>query len=375
MVKGCLCSPAPADIIYSPIQLALQLTRALADRGHQVDFYGPVGSAVPGARVIDCGVPPLVSDKDGFTEALTDPGLASDNILALWDARLAQEMFLRAGRGEYDLLYFHHPEVPLPFLAYHPEVPVVSSVYDSPLPPLLTRALGMFASPQHRLVAISAAQRAADPDLTFAATIPGGVDTDDFAPEPAAPPGRHLLFAGRLVPEKGVGDAIEVALRTGHELRLVGPWYRNSPYFSDEIAPKLGDKVRYLGPLSLEALRQELQTRPRALLMPSSHESFGLIIIEALACGVPVIGLRRGAIPEIVVDGQTGFLVDDVDQMVTAVDRLHSIDPKACRADAIARFSFDRMADSYEALFRQLVRRKGSTAARDERGADRAEPY
>ncbi|GAA0724030.1 glycosyltransferase [Dactylosporangium roseum] len=354
MVKGCVCTPAPADIIYSPMQLATQLARVWAGRGHHLDFYGPVGSEVPGARVIDCGVPPLVTDKDEFTEALTDPGLASDNILALWDARLAQEMFLRAGRGEYDVLYFHHPEVPLPFLAHHPGVPVVSSVYDSPLPPLLTQAIGMFASPQHRLVAISAAQRHADPNLTFAATIPGGVDTADFAPDPAAPPGRHLLFAGRLVPEKGVGDAIEVARLTGHELRLVGPWYSNSSYFADEIAPHLGDQVRYLGPLSLAELRAELRTRPRALLMPSRHESFGLIIIEALACGVPVIGLRRGAIPEIVIDGQTGFLVEDVDEMVAAVHRLPTIDSDACRADAVRRFSLDGMADAYEALFRQV---------------------
>lgn len=354
MVKGSVCTPAPADIIYSPMQLAAQLTRALVARGHHVDFYGPVGSQVPGARLVDCGVPPLVTDKDGFTAALTDPGLASDNILALWDARLAQEMFLRAGRGDYDVLYFHHPEVPLPFLAHHPDVPVVSSVYDSPLPPLLTRAIGMFGSPRHSLVAISAAQRDADPDLTFAATIPGGVDTDEFAPDPTAPPGRHLLFAGRLVPEKGVGDAIEVARRTGHELRLVGPWYANSRYFPDEIAPHLGDQIRHLGPLSLPDLCAQLRTRPRALLMPSRHESFGLIVVEALACGVPVIGLRRGAIPEIVVDGRTGFLVDDVDAMVAAVDRLPEIDPRACRADAVARFSLDRMADAYEALFRRV---------------------
>jgi glycosyltransferase involved in cell wall biosynthesis len=355
MVKGYVCTPAPADIIYSPMQLATQLTRVLAERGHQLDFYGPVGSEVPGARVIDCGVSPLVTDKDGFTEALIDAGLASDNILALWDARLAQEMFRRAGRGEHDVLYFHHPEVPLPFLAHYPDVPVVSSVYDSPLPPLLTQAIGMFASPRHRLVAMSVAQRNADPDLTFAATIPGGVDTDDFAPDPTAAPGRHLLFAGRLVPEKGVGDAIEVARRGGHELHLVGPWYRNSAYFANEIAPHLGDQIRYLGPLSLKELRAVLQTRPRALLMPSRHEAFGLIIIEALACGVPVIGLRRGAIPEIVVDGQTGFLVEDVDQMAAAVHRLPTIDPDACRADAVRRFSLDRMADAYEALFRQVT--------------------
>jgi len=354
MVKGYVRTPAPGDIIYSPMQLATELTRVLAGRGHDIDFYGPVGSEVPGARVIDCGVPPLVGTKDEFTEALTDPGLASDNILALWDARLAQEMFVRAGRGEYDVLYFHHPEVPLPFLAFHPDVPVVSSVYDSPVPPPLVRAIGMFASPQHRLVAISAAQRDADPGLEFAAVIHGGVDTDFFAPDPAAPPGEHLLFVNRLVPEKGVHDAIEVARRTGVELRLVGPWYRNSSYFPNTIAPHLGDQIRFLGPLSLEDLRKELQARPRALLMPSRHESFGLIIIEALACGVPVIGLRRGALPEIIVDGKTGFLAEDVDQMVAAVQRLSSIDPAACRADAVARFSLRRMADAYEALFHEV---------------------
>ena len=351
MVKGCVTTPAPPDIIYSPMQLALDLTRVWVARGHEVDFYGPVGSDVPGARVVDCGVEPLVADKDGFSAALTDPGLASDNILALWDARLAGEMFLRA--DAYDVLHFHHPEVPLPYLAHHPHVPVVSSVYDSPLPPLLTTAIGMFAHPGHHLVAISDAQRRADPDVPFAATIHGGVDTEFFAPDPDASPGTHLLFVNRLVPEKGVGAAIEVARRTGHGLRLVGPWYANSPYFADEVAPHLDDRIRHLGPMSLAGVRAELRARPRALLMPSHHESFGLIVVEALACGVPVVALRRGALPEIVADGRTGFLADDVDGMVAAVGRLGGIDPDECRAHAVARFSLDRMADAYLDLFRK----------------------
>jgi glycosyltransferase involved in cell wall biosynthesis len=296
-----------------------------------------------------------VDGKDAYTAALIDPGLASDNILALWDARLAAEMFRRAGQGEYDVLHFHHPEVPLPLLAAYPDVPVVSSVYDSPLPEPLTTAIGMFDAPRHHLVAISDAQRRADPALDFAAVIHGGVDTAQFAPDAATPPGDHLLFAGRLVPEKGVGDAIAVARRTGHPLHLVGPWFANSSYFADEIAPHLGDHIRYLGPMSLDELRAQLRTRPRALLMPSHHETFGLIIIEALACEVPVIGLRRGAIPEIVTDGVTGFVADDAAGMAAAVERLDTIDPAACRTEAVARFSLERMADAYLELFERVA--------------------
>jgi glycosyltransferase involved in cell wall biosynthesis len=170
-----------------------------------------------------------------------------------------------------------------------------------------------------------------------------------------------LVFLGRIERIKGVHVAIEVARRSGRALRIAG----NVPdsgearqYFHTEIEPRLdGRSVTYIGAVDDEA-KNALLGQGAALLMPVLwDEPFGIVMIEALACGLPVIGFNRGAVPEVVADGITGFVCDDTAAMVEAVGRISTLDRRACRASVEARFSQQALVDAYEGVYRDVVGR------------------
>jgi glycosyltransferase involved in cell wall biosynthesis len=189
--------------------------------------------------------------------------------------------------------------------------------------------------------------------------IHNGVSLDKFTPAIDLPDAAPLVFLGRLERIKGVHTAIRVAQRSGRDLVIAGNVVDDAggrQYYETEIAPHVdGARIRYVGPVDDRA-KNTLLARAAALLMPVEwEEPFGIVMIEALACGTPVLGFRRGAVPEVIGDGVTGFLCDDADGMVRAVARLSHIDRSACRADCEARFSADVIVDAYERLYRDRI--------------------
>jgi glycosyltransferase involved in cell wall biosynthesis len=179
------------------------------------------------------------------------------------------------------------------------------------------------------------------------------LETYDFQPDVAddAP----LVFLGRLAPIKGVHAAIAVAQQTGRRLVLAG----NVPathqtYFDEQIQPHLdGERIRYVGPVD-DTEKNDLLGRAAALLMPIEwEEPFGIVMAEALACGTPVIGTRRGAVPEVVDDGVTGFVCDTTEEMAAAVEQIDDIDRAACRKRCERLFSSEAIIDAYEQLYEQ----------------------
>jgi glycosyltransferase involved in cell wall biosynthesis len=174
----------------------------------------------------------------------------------------------------------------------------------------------------------------------------------------------YLLWMGRVCEEKGPHVAMEVARRTGMPLILAGqvyPFSYHEQYYMREIRPYLGadgPPVCFLETPNSRTKRK-LLSEARAVLIPSLvDETSSLVAMEAMACGTPVIGFRRGAIPEVVTDGETGFVVDTTEQMVEAVWRTGEINPYACRVHVEMNYSSERMADEYEALYERLI---GST--------------
>ncbi|GBD28971.1 Glycogen synthase [bacterium HR32] len=205
-------------------------------------------------------------------------------------------------------------------------------------------------------VAISEAERRLLPDLNYVATIHHGVEVERFPF--AAEHGDYLLFVGRLARVKGVHHAIAVARRTGIPLVLAGivpP--EEQAYFAREVEPHLdGSLVRFIGPVDGER-RDRLCCGALALLhLVEYEESFGLTMIEAMACGLPVIGTRRGSVPEVVAHGRTGFVVDGVDGAVEAVGRIRSLSREACRAWVAERFHARRMAQAHARVYERVVR-------------------
>ncbi len=211
-------------------------------------------------------------------------------------------------------------------------------------------------------VAISDSNR--DPRLHYAATIHHGIDIGSFAVHPA--PSGHLLFFGRIHPDKGTAQAIEVARRCGRRLVIAGI-IQDERYFREQVAPHLdGDSVSYVGPIGADRRAAVLGEAHALLHLIDFEEPFGYSVVEAMACGTPVVAFGRGSMAELIDDGSTGFVVGGIDAAVRAVERCAGLDRQAIRAVAARRFSVATMIECYEAVYRTVLdaRRGPSTSAR-----------
>ena len=313
-------------------ELVLELDR----RGHQVTTFASGDSHVPGRHVETV---PLALRPIGFGD---DPSLAFRRTL---------ELVLEQQDG-FDLIHAHLDPWNLE-LAQRAGIPVVSTFHgrlDLPW------ARDAFRNKVQGLVAISQDQARVHPEADWT-VIHHGVT---FRPPPfQEAPGDDLCFVGRMAPEKGFPDAIEIARLTGRRLVVAAKIPTRQieiDYFDAVIRPLLDRAdVTILGELS-EADRDQLVASSRASLVPSAWpEPFGLVVIEALACGTPVLARRVGAIPEIVRDGIDGFIGDDAQQLAFLDGLLDGLDRRAIQSAALERFAVGRMVDGYEALYRRLL--------------------
>ena len=205
------------------------------------------------------------------------------------------------------------------------------------------------------LVSISNAQREPLPWVNWIGTVYHGLPTSMFRPN--YEPGDYLAFLGRICPEKRVDRAIDIAQAAGIPLKIAAKVDNaDRDYFEAEIKSRLDEQlVEFVGETD-DPGKEQLLRHARALLFPIDWpEPFGLVMIEALACGTPVLAFRNGSTPEVISDGKTGFLVNTLEEAVAAVNRIDGISRKACRAEFEQRFSAARMAADYLALYRRLL--------------------
>ena len=205
------------------------------------------------------------------------------------------------------------------------------------------------------LVAISRAQRLFRPDLNWVATVHNAVDVADFPYRTDKQD--YVLFLGRMCHDKGVHLAIEAAKEAGRRLVIAAKCEEEpeKAYFEEYVEPRLGPDIEFIGQADGERKR-ELLTNARCLLLPLLwEEPFGLVMIEALACGTPVVALRRGSAPEVIVDGVTGLICDEPKELAAALGAIDRIDPAMCRRDAERRFDLTVMAQRYEQVYRGLL--------------------
>lgn len=212
------------------------------------------------------------------------------------------------------------------------------------------------------LVAISDAQQQAAPELNWVGRVHNGIDVDTF-PIGSGSDG-FLLFLGRFCPEKGAHLAIDAAQAAGCSLVLAGKL--NEPaerrYFDEAVRPRLGPGVAYVGEAD-GAMKRELYGAASALLFPIQwDEPFGLVMVEAMACGTPVVALKRGSVGEVVRHGLTGFAVDTVGELVPAIRKVGELDRSACRLHVEQHFALSVMVDGYEQIFLDLAARRGAGA-------------
>ena len=319
-------------------RIVAEFVHELHRRGHHVTTFASGDSQVPGEHVVT--VP----------EALRPTGFGDDPT-EFFEATLRQVLDRSA---DFDLIHAHVEGRNLDLVHAAP-IPVVSTFHGRLDVPWARDA---FRDRPPGLVAISQDQARVHPEADWT-VIHHGLTFGHV--EPDLIPGDHLCFVGRLSREKGVLDAIEIARLTGRELRIaakVPTLPTEIEYFAAVVEPALGRAdVSILGELS-PVDRDRLVATSRASIIPSAWpEPFGLVVIEALAMGTPVLVRRAGAIPELVRDGIDGFIGDDAQQLAYFEARLDDVDRTEIRLSARERFSVGRMVDRYETLYRQMLAR------------------
>jgi glycosyltransferase involved in cell wall biosynthesis len=243
-----------------------------------------------------------------------------------------------------------------------PFVHTVHNALDRALAPAYDAAIAV--APNARMVSLSPQQRHPRPAYPWIANVPNAVDLLRFACRERTQ-GEYLLWIGRMCFEKGPDRAIEVAQQARLPILLAGKMHtpQERDYFAHRVAPRLGGHAQYVGEADKSTIVSLLHGAI-ALVNPIEwDEPFGLTMIEAMACGVPVIATRRGAVPEIVVDGVTGMIVDDYRAMAEAIPEAADILPSICRAIAEERFSPHRLAERYVNAFHTAIRQNESRAA------------
>jgi glycosyltransferase involved in cell wall biosynthesis len=263
-----------------------------------------------------------------------------------------EEVFRRA--AAFDVLHFHVDLMHLPLARRH-NTPVLTTLHGRLDLPGLAELYAEFD--ELPLVSISRAQRRQLPHANWMGTVYHGLPADLLAP--GYEPGGYRAFLGRISPEKRPDRAIEIARRSGVPLRIAAKVDVVDRAYYDTIAPQIdGSFISYVGEVS-EAEKGDFLRGALALLFPIDWpEPFGLAMIEAMACGTPVIAFRAGSVPEVVDEGQSGAIVDTVEQGVACVEAAKTWDRRRCREIFERRFSAHRMASDYAQLYEQ-VRRQG----------------
>ncbi|HET8777798.1 MAG TPA: glycosyltransferase family 4 protein [Candidatus Limnocylindria bacterium] len=317
-------------------RIVCYLTEELVRLGHEVTLYAS-GDSQTSARLVAC-VPRALRLDDSVIDPLAHGIVELERVFA--DAQ------------DYDVIHWHVDYLHFP-VSRRLAVPSLTTLHGRLDLPDLQPMYAEFA--EMPLVSISNDQRAPLPNANWIATVHHGLPPDELTP--SADIGDYLAFLGRMSPEKRADRAIEVAHRTKMPIKLaakVDPV--DQEYFEREIEPLLDHPaVEFVGEIGGQAKR-DLLARARALLFPIDWaEPFGLVMIEAMATGTPVIAFRSGSVPEVIEDGVNGFIVDDVEGAVAAVGRLGELDRATVRQSFERRFTAERMARDYVRVYEQLI--------------------
>ncbi|BAF88756.1 glycosyltransferase [Azorhizobium caulinodans ORS 571] len=333
-----LTEAVPPTLYGGTERVVSWLTEELVALGHEVTLFAS-GDSRTSARL-----------EAMWPRALRLDGTVRDpNALHM---AMIEHVYRRA--GEFDIMHFHLDYYPFSLMSRQPT-------------PFVTTLHGRLDLPEHQplfqtfsslpVVSISDAQRRPVPNANWVETVHHGLPVDLLGPKPAEP--RYLAFLGRISPEKRLDRAIRIAQRCGLPLKVAAKIDRaDEDYFNDQIRPLMGDpNIEFVGEIG-DAEKPEFLSGAIALLVPIDWpEPFGLVMIEAMACGTPVIAYNRGSVPELIEDGITGFIVEDEISAAGAIRDLPAISREGVRRRFEQRFTSRRMAEQYLSLYRRLMDR------------------
>ncbi|MEA5465778.1 glycosyltransferase family 4 protein [Leptothoe sp. PORK10 BA2] len=336
--------------VYGGIELVVSLQAdGLVKRGHDVTLFA-AGDALTEAKLEPAC--PLALRHDPESENLSLWHLFRKN-RALEMGQL-QKVYARA--DQFDVIHSHSELFPLPF-AKHSTTPTVHTLHMD----LSPAAGALFAQyPDQGLISISDAQRDPFPELNYIRTVYNAIDVakHPFSETPQSPP--YLAFLGRLSLEKGVLDAVKVAKQVGLPLKIAGKLGKeDESFYAQNVEPLIdGEQICYIGEVSNEEKMELLRHAAVTLFPVNWREPFGLVMIESMACGTPVIGLCNGSVPEVIEHGKTGFVCQNVEEIVNAVPKAMALSRQYCRDYVERRFGIQQMLEGYEDAYQQAILNK-----------------
>lgn len=313
------------------------ITEELVKRGHQVTLFA-TGDSKTKARLVPVWPKSLWRAKLNVPHAVFS--LLYHEILSRQD--------------EFDIIHDHCEFYTAPFSKFLTP-PVISTVHH----PMYEEMIILFKKFSNiNYIAISKNQRKTAPGVNFVKTIYNGIPLERYLFQEN--PKDYLLWISKITPQKGLAEAIEVAKRTGEKLIIAGIIPKEEQdYFEYRVQPMIdGKQIQFVGAANFEK-KVELFRNAKALLYPIRRpEPFGLVVVESMACGTPVIAYKKGSMPEIIKDGKTGFLVDSQTEMIDALKKINQIDRRTCRRYVARKFGIQKMVNKYEALYNTILKEK-----------------
>lgn len=325
-------SPLSNHAIYSHVGT---LTDSLANLGHDVSLFASGDSQTKATLISSASV--------ALSQTLLEGPTATH-----YTHRLIAKCYEQA--EQFDIIHSHFSLLSS-FYARLTKTPTIQSIH-SPVSTVIRPLLVEYKDNYY--IAFSQAQKRAFPELNWVGTIYHGVDMNTFTYN--ANPEEYFLYLGRITEEKGVHLAIEAAKAARVPLYIAGRSYQSEGYWHNHIEPHIdGVMVRYIGEAGLDKKIQLLRNA-KGLLFPTQYdEVFGYVMIEAMACGTPVIGWNKGSVPEVVKDGVSGFVVNSVREMTRAIKSIDSISRKSTRERAQRLFSVEKMVTGYEKVYQRVI--------------------
>ena len=313
-------------------QVSSNIAEGLVERGIDVTLFASGDSKTSGKLVSVCELPYAEHPE-------VDPKVAE----CLHISHLMEQA------GRFDIIHNNFDFLPLSYSRLI-RTPMVTTIHGFSSPKIIP----VYKKYNNTSYYVSISNSDRSPELSYTATVYNGIDTREFTFNSES--GEYLLFFGRIHPEKGVSEAIEIAKKSNRKLIISG-LIQDQAYFDHKVIPEIdGQDIIYVGN-SGPVDRNKLLGGAFALLHPISFEEpFGLSVAEAMICGTPVIAFKRGAMPELILDGKTGFLVNNIAEAVEAVNSIEFIDRRICMEWASANFSVQKMVDGYLEVYQQILR-------------------
>ena len=354
-------------VIFSPGRLALAVTKEMTRQGAEVTLFtpGPTDTTLPNITAdLSYFEQELAGRGDGYIDLLKKHPFTFITLSRQVQSELVAKAYKMADEGKFDIvhIYTNEEDIALPFAEFC-EVPVVFTHHD----PFNFSVKYKNVFPKYNYLnwlSMSYAQRAGMPaDTRWVGNVYHGLNLTEWQPN-LHPSGDYVAYLGRIIEPKGVHYAIEAIKKYNEtaekplQLKIAGKHYAGhskDTYWQEQIEPQLGGDIKYVNYIADHDARRDFLANAKALIVPSTFdEPFGMVTIESLACGTPVIGSSKGATPEIIKEGVTGFIVEP-ENIADAIAKIDTIDRSACRADVEERFTLGRMASDHLNVYQSLA--------------------